>query len=172
MAAEVIINKVAQSGLMSIDLEEWYGSEERVVYDLKQNLFMELILKEKDFREFLKNHDWSFYKNKHVAIICSSDAIIPTWAYMLLIGYLSEHALTVIVGNLEILETQIYFSIFDKHDFEQYKGQRLVVKGCSQKPIPHAVYAEFTRRVKPLVRSVMFGEPCSTVPLFKNKLNE
>ena len=166
-----IINRVSNSGLLSLDLEELYPSGERLVYDLKQNLFMELILKEKDFREFLKGHDWSIYENTHVAIICSADAIVPTWAYMLLATYLEPYAKTIVFGDVEQLETKIYSQIFDSLDWSPYQNARVVVKGCSKTQIPTAVYVELSTRLKPIVKSLMFGEPCSTVPLYKAKAN-
>ena len=168
MEAE-IVNKVASSGLISLDLEDYFHPGERVQYDLKDNLFMELILKEKDFREFLKNHDWSVYKDKNVSVICSGDPIIPTWAYMLLAIYLEPFAHMVVFGNYEDLEKKLYEEALKNLDLEQFKGQRVVVKGCSNAQIPTSVYVEITRLLKPIVKSLMFGEPCSTVPLFKNK---
>jgi hypothetical protein len=166
---ETIVNRVSSSGLISLDLEEFYPEGDRVLYDIKDNLFMGMILKEKDFRTFLKEHDWSQYQNKHIAIFCSEDAIIPTWAYMLLAGHFSEVASTVIFGDAQNLEIKLFENLFDKMDFEIYRNQRVVVKGCGEKDIPAAVYVELTRRLKPIVKSLMFGEPCSTVPLFKNK---
>jgi Protein of unknown function (DUF2480) len=167
----IIENKVANSGLISLDLEDYYPSGERLIYDLKQNLFMELILKEKDFRTFLKENDWSFYKDSHVAIMCSVDAIVPTWAYMLLATYLEPHVKTLVFGDLEALETQIYKNVFENLDWKPYQDARVVVKGCSKIKIPTAVYVELSQRLKPIVKSLMFGEPCSTVPLYKAKVN-
>ena len=164
-----IINKVANSGLISFDLEEYFHHGERVVYDIKDNLFMGLILKEKDFREFIKNKDWTEYSGKNVAIICSEDAIVPTWAYMLLAIQLEPHANMVVYGDLADLEKKLYEVALNSMDLEQFKDQRVVVKGCSNAQIPTYVYVELTRRLKPIVKSLMFGEPCSTVPLFKKK---
>ena len=165
--AEEIINRVASSGLISLDLEEYYHRGERVIYDLKDNLFMEAILKEKDFRAFLKEHDWSTYEGKNVAIICSVDAIIPTWAYMLLSLKLEPYANCVVYGSLENLETKLFENALNQMDFEQYRDARVVVKGCSKVEVPTAVYVELSRRLQPWVKSLMFGEPCSTVPLYK-----
>jgi len=164
-----IINKVALSGLVTLDLEEHYPAGERVIYDIKDNLFMGLILKEKDFRAFLKEHDWSQYTGKHVAITCSEEAIVPLWAYMLLTVYLEPYANTVIFGNAEDLEKKLFDQVLNTLDLEQYRDVRVVVKGCSDKQIPPYVYVELTRRLRPLVKSLMFGEPCSTVPLYKQK---
>lgn len=164
-----IINKVALSGLISLDLEEYYHPGERVVYDLKDNLFMGLVLKEKDFREFLKGHDWSQYAGKNVAITCSEDAIIPTWAYMLLTLHLRPYAHSVVFGELKDLEEKLFFDAIRSINPEDYRDARVVVKGCSKHPVPTAAYVEITQRLQPFVKSLMFGEPCSTVPLFKKK---
>jgi Protein of unknown function (DUF2480) len=165
-----IINRVTNSGLVSLDLEEYYHAGERVVYDLKDNLFMGLILKEKDFREFLKTHDWSFYTGKNVAIICSEDAILPIWAFMLLTTYLEPFANMIVLGNLDDLEKKLYEDALSKIDYNQYQDARVVVKGCSKVAVPTAIYVELTRILKPIVKSLMFGEPCSTVPLYKKKI--
>lgn len=166
MEAE-IVNRVAGSGLVTLDLEEYYHPGERVVYDLKDNLFMGLILKEKDFRAFLKGHDWSQYAGKNVAITCTEDAIIPTWAYMLLTLQLQPHANTIVFGNLIDLEGKLYFDAIARINPEDYRDARVVVKGCSKVPVPTAAYVEITRVLRPVVLSLLFGEPCSTVPLYK-----
>lgn len=165
--AEEIINRVAASGLISLDLEEYYHPGERVVYDLKDNLFMNMILKEKDFRIFLKEHDWSQYEGKNVAITCSEDVIIPTWAYMLLTLKLEPVANCVVKGSLKDLEVKLYQEALLTMDFEQYRDARVVVKGCSKVEVPAEVYVEVSRKLQPVVKSLMFGEPCSTVPLYK-----
>lgn len=169
MEEELIINKVINSGLVTFDLEDLYDQGERIVYDLKDNLFMGMILKEKDFREFLKNHDWSSYTGKNVAIICSEDVIIPTWAYMLLTLKLQPFANTIVLGNLEELENKLFYDALGKVNIAEYSGARVVVKGCSKVPVPAAAYVEITRILQPVVQSLMFGEPCSTVPLYKKK---
>lgn len=167
MVEEAIVNRVANSGLVSLDLEDFYHAGERVIYDLKDNLFMGLILKEKDFREFLKIHDWSQYTGKNVAITCTEDAIVPTWAYMLVALHLESHANMFVFGNLEDLERKIYEEALSKINYAEYEGKRVVVKGCSKVAVPVAAYVEISRRLKPYVQSLMFGEPCSTVPLYK-----
>lgn len=167
MVEEAIVNRVANSGLVSLDLEDFYHAGERVIYDLKDNLFMGLILKEKDFREFLKTHDWSQYAGKNVAITCTEDAIVPTWAYMLVALHLEPHANMFVFGNLEDLERKIYEEALSKINYAEYEGKRVVVKGCSKVDVPIAAYVEISRRLKPYVQSLMFGEPCSTVPLYK-----
>ncbi len=164
-----IINKVANSGLISLNLEDYYHTGERVVYDLKDNLFMGMILREKDFREFLKTHDWSLYAGKNVAIICSEDAIIPTWAYMLLALQLEPYAHCIVFGDLAHLEEKLYFEAIQGINPEDYRDAKVVVKGCSKVPVPISAYVEITRVLKPSVASLMFGEPCSTVPLYKRK---
>ncbi len=167
---EEIINKVASSSLLQIDLETLYPEGERVIYDLKNNLYEGLMLREKDFRAFLKEHDWKSYEHKHVAIICSADAIVPTWAYMLLTTQLEPYAKTIVFGDLEALETELFRQMLSKMDLESYKDAKVVVKGCSKKEVPIAVYVELSRLLRPVVASMMFGEPCSTVPLYKRKI--
>lgn len=165
--SDEIINKVANSGLITIDLEEFYVEGERVLLDVKPLLFQELILKEKDFREFVKNEDWSKYKNKLVAITCTNDAIVPTWAYMLLSLALEPFAKKIVFGNLEQLEVVLFEDALVKFDPTQYKDARIVIKGCSNKPVPINAYVKLTAALKPFAKSIMYGEPCSTVPLYK-----
>ncbi len=167
METEEIINRVAGSSLLSLDLEEYYHPGERVVYDLKENLFQGLILREKDFRDFLKTHDWAYYKDKNVAIICSEDAIVPTWAYMLLAVKLQPYAHCLVFGSVEELETKLFCEAIAALDLEFYRGKKVVVKGCSKFPVPTSAYVEISRRLQPVVQSLMFGEPCSTVPIYK-----
>ena len=162
-----ITNKVASSGLVTIDLEEIYPAGERVLLDIKNQLFQGLILREKDFREYIKTTDWTFYKDKFVAITCSADAIIPTWAFMLLASALEPHARKVIYGNLEQLETILYREELSKLNVDQYKDAKIVVKGCGDLPVPKAAYVEIMNLLRPVAKSIMYGEPCSTVPLYK-----
>lgn len=162
-----IINKVSQSGLVTIDLEAFYPEGERVLFDIKEQLFQGLILREKDFREFIKNKDWNTYKNKYVALICSADAIVPTWAYMLLATQLEPVAKKVVFGNLETLETILYHEILSTIKIEDYKDARIVIKGCGDLPVPKAAFVEITNLLRPVAKSIMYGEPCSTVPLYK-----
>lgn len=169
METEQIINRVAKSGLVTLDLEDYYHPGERVVYDLKENLFMGLILKEKDFREFLKGYDWSQYAGKNVALTCSEDAIVPTWAYMLLTIQLQPYANTVVFGSLPDLEEKLYFDAIARINPDEYRDARVVVKGCSKVPVPVAAYVEITRVLRPVALSLLFGEPCSTVPLYKRR---
>lgn len=166
---ENIINKVANSGLITLNLEDFYDKEERVLYDIKENLFHGLILKEKDFRDFIKNHDWSQYQDKNVAIICSTDAIVPTWAYMLLANRIKPFAKEVVFGGLDTLEAVMFSKALAKINPEDYRNERVVVKGCGDIDIPVSAYVEVTNLLTPVVKSIMFGEPCSTVPVFKRK---
>lgn len=162
-----IVNKVSQSGLVTIDLEEFYPKGERVLFDIKDHLFQGLILREKDFREFIKNEDWNKYKDKYVALTCSADAIVPTWAYMLLATHLEPVAKKVVFGNLETLETILYNEILSTINPEEYKDARIVIKGCGDLPVPKAAYVQITNILRPVAKSIMYGEPCSTVPLYK-----
>lgn len=171
METEEIVNRVATSGIVSLDLEELYHPGERVVFDIKDNLFQGMILREKDFREFLKANDWSFYTNKNVAVICSEDAIVPTWAYMLLAIHLEPYANEVVFGDQAALEDKLFSEAIRKIDPEEYRGKRVVVKGCSKHAVPISAYMDITTLLKPVAQSLMFGEPCSTVPLYKKPKN-
>ncbi|MCX2573991.1 DUF2480 family protein [Pedobacter sandarakinus] len=166
---ENIVNKVASSGLVTLNLEDFYQKGERILYDIKENLFHGLILKEKDFREFIKTHDWSQYQDKNVAIICSADAIVPTWAYMLLANRMSSYAKEVVFGDLSTLEAVMFAKALAKINPQDFADERVVVKGCGDIDIPVSAYVEITNKLSPVVKSMMFGEPCSTVPVFKRK---
>lgn len=167
--AEEIVNRVANSILITIDLEDYYPKGTRTVIDIKQWLFHELILKETDFRESLKNHDWSQYENNYVALTCSADAIIPSWAYMLITTYVSSFAKKTIVGNLQDLEIAIYQEIIQQLNLDAFIDKPIIIKGCSNKPIPETAYIQLIEKIQPIAKSIMFGEACSTVPLFKKK---
>lgn len=164
---EAILNRVQTSSLITLDLEHFYTPGDRTFYDLKPLLFQEIILKEKDFRDALKTTDWSFFKDKHVAIGCSAEAIIPTWAFMLVAINLQSVAKTVFFGSLAELEIHLFRNALSLLNWSQYQGAKVVVKGCSKIHVPEAIYVEVAARLKPIVTSMMFGEPCSTVPLFK-----
>lgn len=166
---ENFVNKVAASGLITLNLEEYYHTGERVVYDIKDNLFHGLMLREKDFREFIKAHDWAAYTGKNIAIICSADAIVPTWAYMLLANKLKPYANEVVFGSLETLESVLFTKALAKIDLNAFAGQRVVIKGCADIEVPVSAYVEITGLLTPVVKSIMYGEPCSTVPIFKRK---
>ncbi|MBC8048409.1 MAG: DUF2480 family protein [Fimbriimonadaceae bacterium] len=169
MQSVELINKVAQSGILSFDLEEYFPKEEIVVFDLKEYLFRGLILKEKDFREALVQIDWKTFSNKYLTITCSADAIIPQWAYMLVSVYAQPHAKAIYFGTKQEALKSIYFQTINSIDVEQYRDQRVVVKGCSDKPVPPDAYVYVTNILRPVAKSIMYGEPCSTVPLFKRK---
>jgi hypothetical protein len=166
---ENIINKVAQSGLVTLDPAQFYAPGERVVYDIKDNLFHGLMLREKDFREFVKTHDWAQYQDKNVAVTCTADAIVPAWAYMLLANRLAPYARQVVFGDAEVLETVLFVKEVAALDVEQYRDQRVVIKGCGDVPVPVSAYVELTQKLTPVAKSLMFGEPCSTVPIYKRK---
>lgn len=165
--AEEIVNRVANSKLEVIDLEDLYPEGKRVLFDIKDWLFQELVLKEKDFRENVKNHDWSQYQNQYVAITCSVDAIIPDWAFMLLVVNLEPFVEKCHIGSLQHLETSIYQDIINTIDGKKYQDKPVIIKGCSSKPVPVNAYAMITKRLKPFAKSIMYGEACSFVPLFK-----
>jgi S-adenosylmethionine/arginine decarboxylase-like enzyme len=164
-----IVNKVAQSKLVTIDLEDYYPQGNRVVFDIKDWLYEEIILKEKDFRSFVKNHNWSQYKDSYVALTCSTDAIIPSWAYMLITTELAPFTKKIIIGNLKELETSIFQDIISQLSIDEYKDKLIIIKGCSEKPIPETAYTQLITKLIPTAKSIMYGEACSTVPLFKNK---
>lgn len=164
-----IVNRVAKSPLVTIDLEDYYPEGRRMVFDLKDFLYEELILKEKDFRESLKNHDWSQYQDAYVAMDCSTDAIIPSWAFLLAATYLQPYAKKIVKGNLVNLETSVYQEIIQNLDVSQWEGKKIIVKGCSRKPVPDAAYIQLIEKIQPEIQSLMYGEACSTVPLLKKK---
>jgi len=165
--AENIINKVTESGLVEIDLEKYYPQGEILVFDLKSYLFMELILKEKDFREALKQHDFTTYRDKLVAVICSADAIIPVWAYMLVASYLQPVAKDMILGDPAFLRQTLFLRNINAIDIAAFKDKRVVIKGCGDLEVGPFAYLEITKLLRPVAKSIMYGEPCSTVPIFK-----
>jgi hypothetical protein len=166
---ETFINKVAESGIITINLEDYLPQQEIVVFDIKEYLFMGLILKEKEFRHSLKDLDLLLYTNKIVAITCSADAIIPMWAYMLISTTLYSVAHTVMMGSDLQVKNKLLIKAIYKIDPEEFKDKRVVIKGCGEKPIPEEAYLEITNLLLPVVKSIMYGEPCSTVPVYKNK---
>ncbi|WP_164109182.1 MULTISPECIES: DUF2480 family protein [Sphingobacterium] len=167
---ENIVNKVAQSGLITIDLAQYAPPKESIfVYDIKDNLFHGLILKEKDFRAFVKEHDWSQYAGKHIGITCSTDAIVPTWAYMILSNKLSPFAKSLHFGSQEEVLRDVISEAIQSIDYARYQDQRIVVKGCGDVFIPESAFVLFTHKLTQVAKSIMYGEPCSTVPVFKRK---
>jgi len=164
-----ITNRVANSKLVTINLEDYYLDGKRVLFDIKDWLFQELVLKEKDFREHVKNYDWSRFKNHYVALHCSTEAIIPGWAYLLITVQLTPYAKKIVVGTLEDLETILYTECIQNTDFSNYKNAPLIIKGCSKKPVPQNAYILLTQKLQPIAKSLLYGEACSSVPLYKKK---
>jgi len=165
-----IINKVAQNtSLITLDLEEYYPKGEIVVFDMKAHLFMELILKEKDFRTAMQNLDWEQYRDKNVAITCTADAVIPLWAYMLVMTYLSPVAAYAAFGDAVFIHNTLFLKSLSQIDVAAYSDKRVVIKGCGDKSVGELAYAEITRLLVPVVKSIMYGEPCSTVPIYKKR---
>jgi hypothetical protein len=166
---EQIVNKVADSGIVTLDLEQFYPKGEIAVFDMKDHLFMGLILKEKDFRAALQNLDWEQYRDKNVAVTCSADAIIPVWAYMLVASYLQPVAKEIVFGDEKVLVETIISRNMAEIKAAEYSDKRVVIKGCGEMAIPDAAYMEITAKLRPYAKSIMYGEPCSTVPIFKKK---
>jgi hypothetical protein len=166
---EEIRNKVAESGLITINLEQYYPDHQPQAFDLKNFLFMEMLLKEKDFREALDQHDWTQYENRDVAVYCSTEAIVPMWAYMLVASKLTEIARSIISGTPEEAFKQVFIQNIHQVDDASFEGKRVVVKGCGDRPVPEYAYAEISIKLLPVVKSLMYGEPCSTVPVYKRK---
>ena len=162
-----IVNRVANSPLRSIDLEELFPKQERVVIDLKDNLYNGLILREKDFRSFIKDHNWAYYQDKYVAVTCTVDAIIPTWAYMLVASKLYPFARMVVYGDENTLVQHIWHQTINKLDREPLQDAKVVIKGCGNVPLPEFGFVAITQHLTPVVSSLMYGEPCSTVPVYK-----
>ncbi|MDI1234328.1 MAG: DUF2480 family protein [bacterium] len=167
MELEEIQNKVAQSGLVTFNLEELIDTAPQMLIDIKEQLYMGLMLKEKEFRTFIKEHDWSQYKDSNIAITCSTDAIVPTWAFMLVANKLSGIAKNIVFGTLENLQEVLFEARINTIDVTPFIDQRVVVKGCSDQPVPVSAYVSLTAKLTPVVKTLMFGEPCSTVPIYK-----
>jgi hypothetical protein len=167
--AELFNNKVAESGIVTIDLASLLPSNEIIVFDIKPYLFMELILKEKEFRAALLTTDWTIYQDKVVGIICSADAIIPMWANMLIVSALNPFAKAVYFGNENKVREQLLLENINTLNINEYNDQRVVIKGCGDTPIGESAYIAITQKLRPVVKSIMYGEPCSTVPVYKKK---
>ena len=165
--AEEIINRVANSKLVVFDLEDFYPEGKRIVFDIKDWLYEGFVLREKDFREKVKNYNWSQHQDQYVALTCSTDAIVPAWAFMLITLQLQPYAKKTVLGNLEALETEIYQEIIANLDTKIYKDKPVIIKGCSKKPVPDSALIMVSNKLKPVVKSILFGEACSSVPLFK-----
>ncbi len=168
---EAIVNKVAESGLVTLDLAQYIVKDEVVAFDLKPFLYMELILKEKDYRAALQTHDWAQYAGKHVAVYCTVDAIVPVWAYMLAAVYLEPLAASIAYSTPAELEKALLLQRIAAIDTTEYADKRVVIKGCGDEPVPDAAYVAITARLRPVAKSIMYGEPCSTVPIYKAPKN-
>jgi hypothetical protein len=164
-----IINRVEKSAIEQVNLDDFYPKGERTTFDLKAVLVNEFVLIEKDFRAFVKENDWTTYQNKYVNVICSADAIVPLWAFMLVVSSIKPHAKKVVMGSSQDLEKAIFNDIFDELDFTEFANKSVIVKGCGHHPIPESVFVDFTNRLQDVAKNIMFGEACSAVPLFKKK---
>jgi hypothetical protein len=164
-----IINRVANSKLVTINLEDYYPVGKRVLFDIKDWLYEGFVLREKDFRDLVKSFDWAQYKDCYVALTCSSDAIIPGWAFILLSIHLEPFTKKTVIGNLELLETSIYQDVLNGLDVSAFQNKPIIIKGCSNKPVPQNAYIMLAIKLKPVAKSIMYGEACSAVPLFKSK---
>jgi hypothetical protein len=167
--SDAIVNKVTESGLITIDPADYYPKGEAAIFDMKDFLFMGLILKEKEFREALKIFDWEKYRDKNVAINCTADAIIPVWAYMLAASYLQPVAQEVVLGDEKELHRALFLKNLSTINANEFADKRIVIKGCGELPVGEYVYAEITKLLRPVAKSIMYGEPCSTVPIYKKK---
>lgn len=167
--SEEIINRVANSKLVTFDLEDFYPKGERIHFDISDWLLEGIVLREKDFREQANSHDWSRYSGCYVALYCSTDAIVPGWAYILLSLHLAPFAAKVTVGSLEELESVLYTEILQNLDLSEYTDKPVIIKGCAHKPIPQNAYVLLAQKLQPIAKSIMYGEACSSVPLFKRK---
>ena len=167
MKSEEIVNRVANSNIITFDLEKYYTEGERVVIDIKDLLFQGQILREKDVRVYVSSQNWQSFENKFVAITCSVDAIIPTWAYMLIAIHVSPFAKKVVLGTSEDLEREIFLQQIKEIDWSEFNSSKVVIKGCSKINVPQSLFVEVVNKLRPIANSIMFGEPCSTVPLYK-----
>jgi len=164
-----IINRVANSKLVTINLEDYYPQGKRILFDIKDWLFEGFVLREKDFRDQVKQFNWSQFQDNYVALTCSSDAIIPAWAFILLSIHLEPFAKKTVIGNLELLETSIYQDVLNTLDISEFTNKPIIIKGCSKKPVPQNAYIMLANKLKPIAHSIMYGEACSSVPLYKKK---
>jgi hypothetical protein len=169
MEDQEIINRVANSALQVFDLEDYYPEGERLTLDISQWLWEGFVLKEKEFRDSLKNHDWKQYSGKYIALQCSTEAIVPAWAYMLVTVHLQPFAKKVVQGTVQELNTAIYQDILNNIDYSDYSDKPVIIKGCSRKPVPQEAYVMASQKLLPVAKSIMFGEACSSVPLYKRK---
>ncbi len=164
-----IVNRVAKSPLVTIDLEELYPSGSRIAFDIAPWLVEGIVLREKEFRIKVENHQWDIYTNKYISIYCSTDAIIPAWAFMLITTKLTPHANSIVIGTQKELETVLFFELISYLNIEEYKNKSVIIKGCAEKPIPPAAYGFLISKLQPVAKSILYGEACSSVPLYKRK---
>ena len=164
-----IINRVANSKLITINLEDYYPQGKRIIFDIKDWLFEGFVLREKDFRDQAKQFDWAQFQDQYVALTCSSDAIIPAWAFILISIHLEPFAKKTVIGTLELLETSIYQEVLNTFDISEFSNKPIIIKGCSKKPVPQNAYIMLANKLKPVAQSIMYGEACSSVPLYKKK---
>ena len=167
--ADEIVNRVANSKLVTIDLEDWYPEGKRIGLDISPWLLEGLVLREVDFREHVEKHNWEQYKGSYLALDCSTDAIIPSWAYLLITAKATPYAKKVVVGNLDLIETLLFQEIIENLDVTPYTDRPIIVKGCAEKPIPATAMVQLVTKIQPVAKSIMFGEACSTVPLYKKR---
>jgi hypothetical protein len=168
--SDTLVNRIANSGLITLRPEEWIPDTQVASFDLKDFLFKGLILKEQDFRESIKVHDWEQYLNKVLCVFCSADAIIPSWAYMLVAASASNNATEIFYGTPQQWTTQQLLSHIDKMNAAEFNDQKVIIKGCSDDAyIGPEIYVALTHKLVPVVKTLMFGEPCSTVPVFKRR---
>ncbi len=168
-----IVNRVAQSALVTLDLEDYYPEGPRKTLDIKDWLFEGFILKEKEFRQYVEEHNWSQYEDAYVAIGCSTEAIVPGWAYMLISSRISSYSKRVVKGDLEDLETAIFQKVIADLDVSEFRDKPVIIKGCTNKPIPENAYIWATEKIQTVAKSVMYGEACSSVPIYKrNRVNK
>ena len=167
--ADEIINRVANSKLITFDLEDLYPEGTRTSIDISTWLYEGLLLREKDFRASVTTHDWSQYQNHYVALTCATEAIIPGWAYLLLTSVLAPFAKKVVVGDMVLLETLLYQEIIDTLEISKYQDKPIIIKGCANKPVPEGAYIALLQKLQPVAKSLMYGEACSSVPLYKRK---
>ena len=164
-----IVNRVANSKLITLNLEDYYPEGKRILFDVKDWLYEGFVLREKEFRNKVSEFNWSQYENSYVALTCSTDAIIPAWAFILLSIHLQPYAKKICIGNLEALETSIYQDVLNGIDFSIYVDKSIIIKGCTKKPVPRNAYIMISNILRPIAKSIMYGEACSAVPLYKKK---
>ena len=170
--AEEIVNRVANSKLITFNLEDYYPQGERILLDLSEWLHEGFVLREKEFRTHVKEHDWSKYQDCFIALTCTTDAIVPAWAYMLITSQLQPYAKKIVTGDMETLESHLYQEVISKLDVSDLKDKPVIIKGCSRKPVPMNAYLFLVNKLQPIVKSLMYGEACSSVPLYKKPKNQ